>query len=194
MTITLKQIDKAIAAFATSAKAVNVQCHEVGMMIFRHAAPKGVSADCEGSGDCTRAVKLVRAMPASFRRTMMIEWFHKNTPIRIKLSENGDKCEYDPKYKKLSAEEKLTWWNIENANTEAFYDIAEATPEAKPLDFAALVKLVEQLSKRISTKVERGEVNEEDVPTALALSERLSKMRIVPVKPANDAAPAEQAA
>lgn len=190
---TLKNIDKAIARFATSAAAVNVMAHSVAMMIFRHAAPEAVGADCAGTGDCTRAVKLVRAMPASFRRTMMIEWFKKNTPIRVKLSDSGDKCEYDPAYKKLTAEEKVGAWNLENANIEPFYDIAEKTAEEKPeITFEALVKMVEGLAKRITTAVTENKVAAHDVLSAQAIVGKLEGLRITRVKPepANEEAPA----
>jgi len=187
---TLKQIDGAIAKFATSAAALNVQCHEVAMMIFRHAAPKEVGEDCEGTGDCTRAVKLVRAMPASFRRTMMIDWFSKNSPIRIKLSDNGDKCQYDPKYSKMTAEEKLACWNLENANTEPFYELAEKTPEEKPFDLAAMLKFVESLGKRVEKQIEKGAVPAADIATAWALQAKLAALKVVPVKPKADNDPA----
>jgi hypothetical protein len=183
MTTSLKNIDKAIARFATSAAAVNTMAHEVAMMIVMHAAP--VSVGGTGSGDCTRAVKLVRAMPASFRRTNMIDWFTKNTPIRVKLSDGGDRCEYDPAYKKLSDEEKALRWNIENANVEPWYEISENTPEEKPFDFAAMLKFVEGLSKRVEKNIDQGKVPEQDLSTAKALVEKLAKVRVTRVS-AND--------
>jgi len=182
---TLKQIDGAIAKFATSAAALNQQCHTVAMMIFRHAAPKLAGSDCEGTGDCTRAVKLVRAMPASFRRTMMIDWFAKNSPIRIKLGDSGDKCQYDPKYSKLTAEEKLNCWNLENANSERFYDLADKTPEEKIFNLAAMIKFVEGLGKRIEKSIEKGEIPSDDMETALALDAKLKALRVTPIKPKN---------
>lgn len=198
MATTLKNIDKAIAKFATTAAAVNVMAHNIAMMIFNHAAPEAVGPDCQGTGDCTRAVRLVRAMPASFRRSMMIEWFRDNTPIRIKLSDSGDKCEYDPAYKKLSTEDKVKAWNLENANTIPFYEIAERTPEEKPFDFAAMLKFVEATAKRVEGMIEKGRVPEADVPTAKALVEKLAKVRVTRVttndNPASGAASSTGAA
>ena len=180
---TLKQIDGAIAKFATSAAALNEQCHTVAMMIFRHAAPKDAGPDCEGTGDCTRAVKLVRAMPASFRRTMMIEWFAKNSPIRIKLGDSGDKCQYDPKYSKLSAAEKLACWNLERANSERFYELADKIPEVKVFNLAAMIRFVESIGKRIEKEVEKGAIPANDMDTALALQVKLQALSVTPVKP-----------
>lgn len=175
---TLKQIDAKIASFATSAQKVNVMAHDIAMIIFRHAAPKAVAEGCEGSGDCTRAVKLVRAMPASFRREMMIEWFRKYSPIRIKLSDNGDACGYDPKYKALSPEDKIAWWRIEDANTDPFYEIAGRTPETKVLSFEDLMKMVEGMAKRIEKKANDGEIDPKDVEAAHALSAAIAKVHV----------------
>lgn len=187
MATTLKKIDREIDKFATTAAAVNVMAHNIAMMIFRHAAPEAVGPDCQGTGDCTRAVRLVRAMPASFRRSMMVEWFRENTPIRIKLSENGDKCGYDPAYKKLSSDDKVKAWNLENANTVPFYEIAERTPEEKPFDFAAMLKTHEANIKRIETYIKKGRVPEADIPSAKAFVEKLAKVRVNRVS-ANDTA------
>lgn len=156
----------------------NTFIHETAAMIMYHAAPKGITPDCQGSGDCTRAVQLIRRMPASMRRTMMIKWFHDYTPIRIKLSDNGDKCEFDPKYKKLSKEEKVTWWKVEEAAATPFYDLAEATPEEKTYSFEDLIKMVERLGKQIEKKVENGEVKPEDVMSAKALATTVASLKV----------------
>ena len=196
MTITLKEIDSRIKTFSANAKAVNLECHEIAMAILRHAAPKDVSDDCQGSGDCTRAVKLVRAMPASMRRTMLIQWFETYSPVRIKLSDRGDKCEFDPKYKKLSKADKLDWWNLEGAAEEPFFDLAEKTPEEKTYDFKALMAMVERLSKTIEKKVEEGKVPAEDIESAKAIARAVSGLKVERVKaPANtDSAEEPQAA
>lgn len=183
MAITLKQIDTQIAQVKTLGREYNALIHETGMMIVRHAAPKEIDVDCQGSGDCTRAVKLVRAMPASMRRTTLIAWFKEFTPIRIKLSDNGDKCEFDPKYKKLSKEDKLSWWRVEDAAETPFYDIAEQVPEEKSYDFAALLKMVERLGSQIQKKVDEGKVKADDVPSALALITAVSGLKVERVKP-----------
>jgi len=182
---TLKQIDSAIAKFATSAAALNEQCHTVAMMIFRHAAPKAAGPDCQGTGDCTRAVKLVRAMPASFRRTMMIDWFAKNSPIVIKLGDSGDKCQYNLKYSTLTDSDKLACWNLERANSERFYDLADKTPELKIFNLKAMIQFVESIGKRIEKEVEKGAIPADDMDTALALQAKLQAVTVVRIKPKN---------
>jgi hypothetical protein len=178
MTITLKAIDTRIGDVKRLGTEYNQFIHETAMMIIRHAAPKEINEDCQGSGDCTRAVKLVRAMPASMRRTTLIAWFAKYTPIRIKLSDNGDKCEFDPKYKKLAKADKLEFWDVIGAAEEPFYDVAEATPEEKTYDFLALMKMVERLSKQIEKKIEDGAVPEADVESAKAIARAVSGLKV----------------
>lgn len=190
--ITLKQIDERLGEVRRLGTEFNLYIHETALLIFRHAAPKEVNEDCQGSGDCTRAVRLVRAMPASMRRTMLIQWFHDFTPIRIKLSDHGDKCEFDPKYKKLSKEDKLSWWKAEEAAESPFHVLAEETPETKAFDFSAILKMVESLAKRIEKKLEKGEVPPEDVESAKAAASAIHGLHLVRVKkpeaPANDEA------
>lgn len=167
-----KSIDNQIAKFATSAAAVNAMAHAIALAIFRHAAPVEAGEGCLGSGDCTRAAKLVRAMPASFRREMMIAWFKKNTPIRISIKDAGDKAEYAGEYKALKTdEEKLSWWKLANATAETFVDISESNKERGLLDIEDLTKLIQNLSARLARDVEAKKV----APGAIAYAEALSK-------------------
>lgn len=186
MSITLKQIDTRISDVRRLGVEFNQFIHETGMMIIRHAAPKEVNEDCQGSGDCTRAVKLVRAMPASMRRTMLIAWFVAYTPIRIKLSDNGDKCEFDRKYKKLSKEDKIKAWDVETAAETSFADMSEKVPEEKSYDFAALLKMVERLGGQITKKIKEGKVPEQDIEAAKALSRAVSSIKVERVTPKAD--------
>jgi hypothetical protein len=189
--ITLKQIDAEISTFVTSRKALQAHAHNIAMMILRHAAPAEVSDDCVGSGDCTRALKLVAQMPKSWA-AQMEAWFKAFSPIRVIAKNN--KCEFDPAYKKLSKAEKLGHWNLEEAAQTPFHELTDE-PEVggKILDFAALLKLIEQQASRIKKNAEEGKIREEDIPSALAMAEKLSKIkftRVSTAKPANEDKPA----
>lgn len=152
---------------------INKYIHDTGMMIVKHAAPEALG----GHGDCDTALWLAKAMPASMRRTMLLAWFEKYTPIRVKLGDS-EKVGFDPRYKKLSPEDKVGAWDIEGASNEPFYVIAEKTPEEKPMDFAALMKLVEGLTKKIDKAIEDGKVPDEDLPLAKALSIKIGGVRV----------------
>jgi hypothetical protein len=161
---------------------VNGYIHETGMMIIGHAAPEALN----GHGDCELALNLALAMPASMRREMLIVWLKKYTPIIVKLSEHGNSVGFDPKYKALKPSDKATatrtdgtpWWNIDGANAEPFWQIAEATPEKPALTFEAAMKLIEGLSKRLTKQVEDGKADEKDKDAILALSVKLGGVRV----------------
>lgn len=179
--ITLAQIDEKISSFTTNRKALQSLGHEILMMIFRHAAPVEVSPDCSGSGDCTRALKLLEQMPKSWA-AQADNWLRQNTPIRVVVK--NKKCEFDPAYKKLSKQDKLTWWKLEEANVTPFYELEEPEAKTTDLDFEALVKLIESTAKRIEKKVEEGHVKADDVLTALDVASRLKGFKVKRVKPA----------
>lgn len=163
----LKAIDKRIATVTTNAAKLNGYIHETGMMIVRHA---------NQHGDCTRALALVKAMPASMRRTMLIAWFAKFTPIAVKLGDS-EAVGFNAKYLALKTPEaKAKAWNIDGANAEPFYAMAEAEPEAKEYTLSQLIAMVGQLSKRIKGKIAGGEVAANDTAKA---SELVAKIEAI---------------
>jgi hypothetical protein len=172
--LTLKQIDGEITTFTTSRKALETHGHNIAMMILRHAAPAEVNADCSGSGDCTRALKLAQAMPKSWCAGLE-EWFKLFSPIRV-VTKNG-KCEFDPAYKKLSKDEKLTWWKLEDAAMTSFIDLEpDMNSNAKPLDLAALLKLLERQADGLDKKAEDGKIVDHDVAIAVQMAAELRKL------------------
>jgi hypothetical protein len=172
--ITLKQIDGEILTFTTSRKALETHGHNIAMMILRHAAPAEVNDDCSGSGDCTRALKLAKAMPKSWTAGLEA-WFKAFSPIRI-VAKN-DKCEFDPAYKKLSKEDKLAWWKLEEAAQTTFIDLEpEVEGKTKPLDMAALLALLTRQADSLDKKAEEGKVVDHDVAIATQIAAELRKL------------------
>lgn len=185
--ITLKAIDTAIGAFTTNRDKLRQQAHDIAMMIFYHAAPKGVSDDCQGTGDCTRALKLLEAMPASWAQQMN-QWFRDMTPIRI--NSNAGNVGFDPKYKKETAENKLHWWKLEEANSTPYFEHkAEDRTRIDILDTAKMLKMADQLASRIEKKLQEDEVKPEDEATArtlIAYIRKATAAKIVLDVPSND--------
>jgi len=179
----------------TDMNKINDYIHETAMMIVRHAAPEKAGAGCEGTGDCTHALTLVKALPASMRRKMLIEWFAKYTPITIKLGDS-EAVGFNAKYHALKTPEaKLAYWDVPGANAEPFYLLAEKTPEEKIYDFKALVEMVTRIGKQIEKKVEEGKVPSEDVESAKAIARAVSSMHFERVKAPtaeNDQGPKEE--
>lgn len=174
--MTLKNIDAKIATFVTAAANVNALCHEIGMDILKWAAPTDKGG--AGHGDCTRAQKLVMAMPASFRRSMLIAWFGKFSPILVK-----DSDKWDAKMHKAFLSDGKTVnplyveWDIEGADGTPFHVLAENTPE-KSYDLETLLKMVASLSKQIAKKAADGKVPPADIDAANSLSIALAGIKI----------------
>lgn len=161
---------------------VNLYVHETAMMIATHA---------KEHNDCSTAQGLIMAMPASIRREMLILWFARYTPIVVK---NDDK--WTSKMHKVGTKLYVEW-NLEEAEANPFYKLAEENKEAAPLTFEQMVKMVEGLAKRIEKKVENGEVAPEDIESAKAVAEQISHLKLVRVKAkpaANDAEAPERKA
>lgn len=171
----LKNIDRNIRTITTNAAKLNMLIHETGVMVLEHA---------KEHGDCTRALALVKAMPASMRRTMLVLWFETYSPIRIR--EANDKVGI-----LKEAAKGYTDWDIEGAKETPFFELANQNPE-KSYSFEDLVKMVERLSKQIEKKIEEGKVPEGDVASAQALAITIGGLKVERVKPvANDAAAAD---
>ena len=179
--ITLAQIDAKIATFSTNRKALQTLAHDIAMLVLRHSAPKEVNDDCVGSGDCTRALALMEQMPKSWA-AQMDNFFRLYSPIRVTVK--NKKCGFDLDYKKLSAADKLTWWKLDQAAQNPFYELDEPDAKSSVLDIEALIKLIESTAKRIEKRVEAGEVAEDAVLSALDIAAQLKGLKIKRIKPA----------
>jgi hypothetical protein len=192
--ITNAMIDAQIAVFTTDRNKLRDLGQTVAMMILNHAAPEDAGPNAQGTGDCTRAVKLANEMPNSWAGQLS-SWFNAFSPIRIV----GTKAAYDDEYKKLkitpkmTAEEKqavrderLAWWNLEEAAIQAFHTFEEPKAVAKVLDIAGLLKWMEAQAKSIEKKAEGDKVKEEAIASALDIAKYLRAYKFVPVAPANE--------
>lgn len=186
--ITLKAIQKEIATFTTNRDKLRDQAHVIAMMIFYHAAPKEVGSDCNGTGDCTQAAYLMDALPKSWAAQMRV-WFNANTPIRV--AGDNKNAGYDKKYLKLSAEEKLLWWKLEEANTVPFHAIVEESePTVQLLDTDDIVRMTKQLAKRLQDKLNEDEIKPDAIPSAQALIALMASIGTTRIElPANVNAP-----
>jgi len=155
----LKAIDKNIALVATNANKLNSLIHTTALAIFDHA---------KEHGDCTRALALVKAMPASMRRTMLIQWFSDYSPITVKLASGKS-----PEAVGLNRGKNANDWNRPAAVATPFYDLAEQNPEDKEYDLAALIKMVQAISKRIGKKIDDGKVAANDIDKARELARKI---------------------
>lgn len=165
-TMTLKAIDSNIALVRTTGDAFNNLVQETGIMILEHA---------QKHGDCTRALTLVKAMPASIRRTILVAWFSKYSPIRV--VEKNDKVGLLKEGTK-----NYTPFDIEGAKAEPWHALAEATPEEKVYTFEMLLEMAARLGKTIQKKVDDGKVEVSDIPSVDALVHALNGLKVERVK------------
>ena len=168
--MSLKIIDKNIRSITTSAAKLNLLIHTTAMLVANHA---------KEHGDCTRALTLVKAMPASMRRTMLVLWFDTFTPIRV--------VEKNDKVGMLKETAKgYTPFDLDAGALTPFFELADQHPEGAVYDFAKLVQMVQRISKQIEKKIEDGKVAAEDVESAKAIAAQVSALKFDRVKPAND--------
>jgi len=192
--ITNAMIDAKIMVFTTDRDKLRDLGQEVAMMIVNHAAPEDAGPNAQGTGDCTRAIKLSQAMPKSWA-AQLTSWLIAFTPIRIM----GTKVAYDDEYKKLKItpemsaedkagvrEERLKWWKLEEAALQAFYTFDEPSPVAKVLDLAGIIKWLEQQANSLEKKAADGKVSEAEIETAKAVADQLRAIKVQHVEPAND--------
>lgn len=173
---TLKQIDKKIADFTTNRNKLRDMAHTIAMDIFRHAAPTAI-ADCSGTGDCTRALKLVSAMPTSWG-TQMVTWFKLFTPIEMNVKAGN--VGFSRAYKnEKDADKKAAFWNIEQANETPFY---EATPEApikeEIYDLSTIEKAIGAIIAKTAKAEKDGKIKAEDLSPVNAAISLLSKLNL----------------
>lgn len=178
MAITKKAIQSAIATFTTSRDKLQMSAHTIAMMIFQHAAPKEVSSDCDGTGDCTLAVTLVQQLPTSWG-TQMVTWFKAFTPIVMNVKTG--RCEYSAEYKALGTpEEKLECWNIEGANTTPYFKLSDETPVKNDVfDIEALIKYVGQLVKKAEKAEKDGRIPADKKDATLKAIARLRALDLI---------------
>lgn len=180
--VTLKTIDNQINTLVANRDKLRDHAQSIAMMIFMHAAPKEVSPDCNGTGDCTRAAVLVGALPKGWA-DLMKKWFTAVSPIRV----NGTNVGYDKKYLKLSPENKLAWWKIAEANETPFHAIDpkdNGLGETQKLSMSDLLKMLQSVGKRIDAMLEDESgtatkvIAEEDKVKARALAIQLKNFSV----------------
>lgn len=179
-----QKMTKRFQHIASTGQKVNEYIHETCLMIFDHAVE---------TGDCRLVHSLYEAMPASYRRETMLTWFRRYTPIRYNTSTGkvGIVDESDKSYMPFDREAAVyTPW----------YTIAKEEPEEKakkPMDFAAMLKLVQSLPAKLTKAEEDGLIPADDIESAHAIARKIKALKIEwvkPVEPANEQAKEQAAA
>lgn len=154
-------INKAIKSIATTAAKLNIAIHDCAVMCMTHAREYG---------DASGAARLVDAMPMSHRRSLLISWFGKNSPVTI---EKNAKTGLMKAHLAGKAEERV--WNIEAAKATPFFDMPEAAKEPEVPTFDGLVSNVYAFIAK-TKKAAEAIKDADDKAHALALVENLNKV------------------
>jgi hypothetical protein len=147
MAMGLKKIDANIALVKTSGHAFNILVHETIIGILEHA---------QKTGDCTRALALVNAMPKSTRRGAVINTFADYSPIGMNVKEQKVRF-HKPEAKAYRP------FDIKAAKANPWYERDEIKKEDLPdttLEQAS--KYVFQLASKLQKRLDEGEVANDD--------------------------------
>ena len=152
----------------SDATKVNLYIHETCLMIFDHALEHN---------DPRELHNLFEAMPASYRREKMLDWFTEFTPIRYNKSTGrcGFIQEYNTEARK-TPEGKAPFWDREAAEENSWDKLADRDPEVKPFDYKAMMQLLARLPKMVEGKLEKGLVPDEDIASAKAFIDYTSSL------------------
>ena len=148
----LKGIDTLIGTVRKTGQEFNLLVHQAICSIIAHA---------QATGDCTRAIKLVEAMPKSTKRAAVINSFADYSPIGMNLSTG--KCSFQKEGSKLYRP-----FNLEAAKANPWYDRPEVQKEELPVTLAEVNKMVFALATRLQKKLDAGEVPANDVEPVTA--------------------------
>lgn len=139
-------IDAGIAWVKNTGSKFDATVHQVAVAIMRHA---------KDSGDCSRALKLVLAMPKSARRAALINWFGHFSPINVTMDKDVAKCKVG--LRKQDAKLYMPF-DVDGADANPFYLWEKEPGVDVPLSSGELNELILKLVKRVSGKMDKGEV------------------------------------
>lgn len=153
----LKKIDANIRGITTRGAAFRATVQATAILIVEHA---------KEHGDCSRALKLVTAIPMASDRVKLINWFGLVSPInvtftsdvtkrRVGLRKNDSKA-YNPF--DMNKAKALNYWEVGKSDDDA----------TEELTSSAVNTLILKLAKKLRREMDEGHVaaNDKDAVTA----------------------------
>lgn len=155
----LKQINRGIGEVRRSSVKINEKIQTLAVAIVGHA---------EEHGDCTPALNLVKALPASFRRNLLIEWFSTYSPIGMSVKDNRVAFN-KPESKRYNR------FNLAGAKANNWFEHeAPGQPEQLPDTLLEFDQKVESLIKVWETKLKNEKIAQTSVDK---IKERIANMK-----------------
>lgn len=160
----LKTINKRIKLIGTNYGKINAYVQETAVGVLEHA---------QEHGDCTPALRLVQAMPASARRGLLINWFGTFSPIGMNVKQ-GKVGFHKPGSKAYNP------FNLEGARITNWFETAEAKDEDLPDTTLDDVRTaLDRLAKRFQSKLDNGDVAANDVDAVRRTVAAVTELRRV---------------
>jgi hypothetical protein len=159
--MSLKLINSNCKKIAVTGQRFNALVQDTLLLIYAHA---------EQHGDCTAIVTLYESMPASTRRQIMLQHVQTFTPIRLNTS--------TMKAGMLKPEQKgYVPFNVAGATDKSWFQTADETPEAAPLTYDKLMKIVAGVISKAEKAREAGNIANDDEGQKIA--DFVSKLKAV---------------
>ena len=151
----LKRINTSIGNIAKSAAKLQDHIHQTALLCFQHASDYG---------DCSPCARLVDAIPMSHRRSLLINWFARYSPIKIAKDAKKNVMKAH-----LSGNKDEREWLFDEAKANPFFALPEAEREPDvPLTFEGFRNNVINMVERLKAKAKKIEDKKEQ---DLALAE-----------------------
>lgn len=168
---TVKGFRKSIAKIGAMSGALAALVHETAIAMAEHA---------KEHGDMTLFVDLYNALHTSQRRKAFTAWLYDFTPIRLKIKDDIALAKGSAI---LKADSKMYKpWDIDGLKAVTYWDYTrETNPSYLTTD--SLLKMVENIGKRVARAIEKGELGDDINPDiALAYAEKLKNVSHVGLK------------
>lgn len=158
MNTELKAIDTKIASIRRRTTTLRADIAAVALLIMTHA---------KEHGDCSRALRIVEAVPQASERVKLINWFKAFSPINV--SWNADASKRRVGYNKPTAT-SYNEFNLDGAKANVYYEFGKTDDEetAALLDGPGANTFILKLADRMQKRVDKGEVAANDKDNVIA--------------------------
>jgi hypothetical protein len=158
----LQQIDKNITYIRTTGRNVQERIHLTALMIMEHSF---------NHGDCSRALTLVQAMPKGMRRSLVVKWFGRFSPIAVNIVDRSPN-DSSVRLRKHDSK-KYVPYNLAGAKAVPWYTLEPEIMPDNAWDETVVNAKVISLATALENRLNDGKIADEAVERTRALVEML---------------------
>ena len=163
-----KTLEQRVKAFCRTAQKQLPILRALAVECLEHAATHG---------DATAMLRLIQGLPTSYRVEALVLWIEAFSPVRFGKDENGVRVSVGILKKDAK---KYVPFNLTAAKATPF-DTFSKENETKPLDYAALERIITAFESRYNKAKEEGKVVAEDDDRILARLSILKQAMAAPI-------------